>query len=185
MTSKIYKHFNIQFSSESSYDEKSADNIEDYQKVYFEESDYRLSSIFGIKIFENDNLISSAIIGADGGATTIHETSFVISQNRIYICCGNFVFCLSIPELEIVWKTQADEITCFEIFKIENEFIIHGEMEISKLDQNGKLIWQRGGRDIFLTPEGIDDFSINDNIIIAKDFEYNLYEFDLDGNQIN
>lgn len=185
MTTKIYKHFTIEFSSDPAYDQNSADYIDNYQKVYFEESDYVLPSIFGIKVFESENLINSAILSVGGGATTIHDTSIVISQSRIHICCGNFVFCLSIPELEIIWKTQADEITCFEIFEIGNEFIVHGEMEISKLDQNGNVNWRRGGKDIFLTLEGIDDFSIIDNIIIAKDFEYNLYEFDLDGNQIN
>ena len=185
MTTTTYKHFTILFSSNSAYDQNSAESIENYQKVYFEESDYILPSIFGIKVFENENLISSAILGVGGGATTIHDNSYIISKNKLHICCGNFVFCLSIPELEIVWKTQTDEITCFEIFKVENEFIVHGEMEISKLDENGNIIWQRGGRDIFVTIEGVDDFLIKDNIILAKDFENNLYKFDLNGNQIN
>ncbi|NUY82349.1 hypothetical protein HUK80_15700 [Flavobacterium sp. MAH-1] len=89
------------------------------------------------------------------------------------------------PELEIIWRTQADDITCFQILKVDNEFIIHGEMEISKLDGNGNIIWQRGGRDIFVTRDGVDDFKIKDNIIFVKDFENNLYKFDLLGNQIN
>ncbi|GEP52808.1 hypothetical protein FNO01nite_34800 [Flavobacterium noncentrifugens] len=183
MTTK-YNQYTIQITSNSAYESDSKYNINDYRNVYFEESEYILPSIFGIKIFENDNLVNSAILGVGGGATTIHQGSLVVSKNRLQICCGNFVFCLSIPELKIIWKTQADEITCFGIYKIDEEFIIHGEMQISKIDKNGNIVWKFGGRDIFVTIDGKDNFSITNNIICVRDFQNYIYKVDLDGNEI-
>ena len=43
-----------------------------------------------------------------------------------------------------MWRTQADQATCFEIYKYEDSYIIHGEFEISRLDKDGKIIWQQG-----------------------------------------
>ena len=50
--------------------------------------------------------------------------------------------------------------TAFEIFKIENGFIIHGELEITRIDNDGKVIWQNGGADIFVSQNGNDDFEV-------------------------
>lgn len=46
----------------------------------------------------------------------------------------------------------------------------------------GLVIWQKGGRDIWTTAEGIDDFVVYDNYILATDWDYHRYKFDFDGN---
>ena len=59
-------------------------------------------------------------------------------------------------------------------------------MEISRIDKNGKLLWQKGGCEIFTTLEGNgNDFYITDNYIFATDWDYNTYSFDFDGNELS
>jgi len=89
---------------------------------------------------------------------------------------------LSIPELTLLWRTHADQGTCFEIYKYQGSYIVHGEFEISRLHKNGKIIWQQSGADIFTTIEGRKDFELTDKYIIATDFENRVCKFDYDGN---
>ena len=180
-----YLQYHIEFLSDPAFSPDSVDNLYLYNKVYFNPKEYHFPSIFGIKIIENDKLVESAVLGVRGGATEVHENSYILSKNRLYICCGNFVFCFSIPDLEIIWKVEVDKSTCFRIFSVGDDFIINGEMAISRIDRNGNIIWQRGGRDLFVTNDGTNHFSIKGNIISVKDFENNFYKFDLEGNVID
>ena len=180
-TTEKYK---ITIYSDPTFTEGSVDNINNYDFVYFDESEYQSITVFGIKIFLENTLVKSAIIGSVGGGASIHENSIIIENDRILICCSSSVFCLSIPELSLLWQTKADQATCFEIFKYKDDYIIHGELEISKLDQNGKIVWQQGGRDIFTTLDGNDNFKITDEYIFATDWGNRNYKFDFDGHLI-
>jgi len=176
--------YQIDISSDSAYSENSRDNLTQYDFVYFDKSKYAFPSVFGIKVFKHNKLLASAAIGALGGGTTIHENSLILEENRIITCCGDNVFCISIPELHIVWQTKADSATCFGIFKYADSFIIHGELEITRLDKDGKIIWKNSGRDVFTTLSGKDTFEITDTYILATDWENRKYKFDFDGKTI-
>lgn len=178
------RKYNIEIQVDELYTDNSSDNLNQYQKVYFTESEYNLPTKIGIKVFENDELIKSAIIGSIGGGTGIHKSSQIIEDDRILVCCSDSIFCISIPDLDLKWKTQADQATCFELFKKDNSYIVHGEMEISKLNPNGKIVWQQSGADIFTTEKGIDDFEITESYIRATDWENRVYKFDFNGEEI-
>ncbi len=96
-------------------------------------------------------------------------------------------FCsLSISDLRLNWVTKCNNtVVCFEIFKVNNDYIIHGELSILKISSSGKIEWEFFGRDIFTTIDGIDDFYIEDNLIVAKDWGNNVYKLDSDGKQVN
>ena len=155
-----------------------------YEKEYLSESIYFLSNKFGIRIFEKGIEINSAIIANDFGATGLHETSQVFSENQILICCGDSVFCLDIPTLTLNWKTKVDEITAFQIFKLDDGYAIHGELQITKINQEGDILWQNSGRDIFITAEGKNDFEIKDSYIQAKDWDHQIYRWNFNGEEI-
>ncbi|WP_262151075.1 hypothetical protein [Chryseobacterium foetidum] len=175
------ERYQITIFSEPTFMENSADNINNYDLVYFDKSEYVLPTVFGIKIFNINKLLKSAVIGSVGGGTGIHETSTIVEDDRLLICSSDSIFCLSIPELSLLWKTKADQATCFEIFKHKDDYIVHGELEISRLDKNGNIVWQQGGRDIFTTLDGKDDFAITDEYILATDWENRKYKFDFNG----
>ncbi len=158
------------------------DNVNQYDFAYFDKSEYVFPSVFGIKIYQGDLLLKSAVIGSMGGGTVIHDSSTIIEKDRLLICCSDTIFCLSIPDLTLMWRTKADQATCFEIYKYQDSYIIHGELEISRLDKDGKILWQQSGADIFTTLDGQDSFIITDNYILATDWENRKYKFDFNGN---
>ena len=176
--------YRIDIYDEQTFTEGSADNVNEYDLVYFDKSDYQFTSVYGIKVFQGDRLIKSAIIGSIGGKTAIHNTSTIIENDRLLVFCSDTIFCLSIPDLTLLWRTQADLATCFEIYKYKDSYIIHGELEITRLDKDGKILWQQGGADIFTTLDGKESFSITDNYILVTDWENRKYKFDFDGQLI-
>src|SRR5690606_21380218 len=155
-----------------------------YDFIHFEASEYILPSVCGIKIYEEENVIKSAIIGSIGGGTSATQNSTIVESDKIVICCGNSVFCLLIPSLELTWKISADDATCFQIFKVNDFYIVHGELQITKIDIDGNILWQRSGEDIFTTKNGKDDFQITDEFIVVKDWNNKTYKFDFMGNLI-
>ena len=183
MTFEIGK-YRIEIINESDFNPDSKDNSFDYEKKYLPESEYTLPTKFGIRIFENGIELNSAIIGAEGGASGLHSTSQIIETNRILICCNDSVFCLNLPTLNLVWKSKVDIATAFGIYKIENGFIVHGELEITRIDNNGNIIWKNSGTDIFTTLSGKNGFEIRANFIKATDWENRVYKWDLNGVEI-
>lgn len=183
MTFEIGK-YKVEIINESKYNPESKDNLFDYKKKHLTETDFNLPTKFGIRLSENEIEISSAIIGAEGGASGLHKTSQIIENNRILICCSDTIFCLDLVTLNLNWKTEVDQATAFEIFAIDNGYIIHGELEITRIDSNGKIIWQNNGADIFVSPEGNEDFEIKENYIRATDWEKRNYVWDYNGKEI-
>jgi hypothetical protein len=176
--------YQIDLYDDPTFSKNSADNTTRYDHVYSSLGEYSATSVYGIKIFKDDNLYQSAVIASTGGGTGVYENSFLIDSENILICCSDSVFCLSIPDLRLIWRTQADSATCFEIFKLQGNYIVHGELEITKLDKDGKIIWQNSGADIFTTLDGKDNFIITDKYILATDWENRKYKFDFDGKTI-
>ena len=176
--------YRIDIYAEQTFKEGSDDNVNQYDHFYFDKSEYVFPSVLGIKIYQNDKFLKSAVISFIGGGTGIHDTSTIIEIDRLLICCSDTIFCLSIPDLTLLWKTKADQATCFEIYKYQDSYLIHGELEISRLDKDGKILWQQSGADIFTTLDGKDNFVITDNFILATDWENRKYKFDFNGNSI-
>ena len=174
--------YKVELKVDGAYARDSADNVHEYRKVYFDESEFEFPTKIGLKLLENGDLSNSAIIGSIGGGTGIHENSQIIEEDRILVCCSDSIFCLSVPELDLIWKTQADQAACFEIFKYKDSYIVHGELEISRLDYNGQLMWEKSGADIFTTVDGTSDFEITEQYIRVTDWENRTYKFDFDGN---
>lgn len=181
----LNKQYKIEIFKDYTFTNHSVDNFNHYDSIYLEESQYLFPSIYGIKVCENDRLIKSAVIGSSGGGTMINATSAVIENDKILICCSDTIFCLSIPELSLLWRTQADNVTCFEVYKYEDCYIIHGEAEISLLNKEGKILWQFGGADIFVAQDGTQGFELNDENIIVKDWDNSVYTLDYNGKVIS
>ncbi len=173
-----YKDWEIKLFNEHFYSIKSTDNIRAYDYTYFNEGEQRYSndSQHGIEVYFHEDLIKSAIIISGGGATNVHESCFVIDEDRLLICCANSLFCLELPFLKLLWQANPDHCTCFQIFKHGNGFIIHGELDISKLDINRNVIWTFAGNDIFTTPTGEDTFKIINDVIYAENWDNVIFE---------
>ncbi|MHB1278837.1 MAG: hypothetical protein ACYC1Q_10600 [Bacteroidia bacterium] len=176
--------YRIELYRDPTFSKDSADSANHYDFVYFEKSDYDFLTIIGVKVFQDDILIKSAVMGSIGGGTGIHATSAIVENDRLVVCCSDTVFCLSIPELTLLWRTRADEATCFEIYSRHNSYIVHGELQITRIDKVGNILWQQSGADIFTTHDGKDSFVITDTYILATDWENRKYKFDFDGRRL-
>ena len=184
MTQYTIENYQIEIYEDYTFTEDSADNVTQYDFVYGDKSECHFSSVFGIKIFQDYQFLKSAVIRSAGGKTKIQETSVIIETDRFLICCSDTIFCLSIPDLNLLWHTKADTGTCFEIYKYQDSYIVHGELEISRLDRDGKILWQKIGSDVFTTLDGEDNFVLTDNYILATDWENNKYKFDYNGKSV-
>ena len=153
---------------------------DNWQHRFVEPSKYILPALVGVTVTTSSGRKYSALLGGHGGGTGTQKTNHIVEDNRLIICCSDKVFCLELPTLKFIWSTQADEATCFQIFRYKESYVIHGEMNITKLRLDGSIEWQKSGRDIFVNLDGKTEFKIEGNTAIAVDFEGYEYRFDLD-----
>jgi hypothetical protein len=177
--------YRVELVDETSHTSNSTDNLFQYKNEYATQDGYKPANQIGIKIYEGESVISNAIIKSSGGASGIHQTSQILTNERLTICCSESVFSLSIPKLNLEWITKADDATCFQIFKYKEDFIIHGELNVTRLTSKGEIVWQNSGADIFTTEKGIDDFELKNEIIKVRDWNNRLYKFDINGKHVN
>lgn len=178
----LYNDHIIELFDDNNYDPRSTDNSIKYDQYYSNDdpNSYYLTQ-HGIRISDmTGEVLNQVCIAASGGSTGIHEHCCVILDHTLSICCADSVFSLTLPDLVLKWQTKADEATCFEIFSYQDDFIIHGELEISRLDGQGAIIWQFSGNDIFLTPTGKEGFAIKNNIIYATNWDNVTFMIDAD-----
>jgi outer membrane protein assembly factor BamB len=180
-----YKNLTIEVIDEPTYKFGSTDNNFNFSKHYFGDgaTEY-LSSKHGIKIYQDGQIIESCIIIGSGGATDVHQNSSLLDKDQLIICCSDTIFCLTLPDLELKWKTQTDQVTCFQIFKKQDDYIIHGELQVVKLDKDGKIKWEFGGADIFVSIDNEEEFKIENDGILLTDFAKTKYKIDFEGKLI-
>lgn len=182
---KPYRDFEIEIFNETLYAPNSRDNSKEYKHVYEDRhyEDYIYLTRHSIHILRDEEVLTSALLISSGGTTGIHETFSLIDDNKFLICCAHTIFCLALPDLDLLWHTKADSATCFEIFNYQDGYIVHGELEISRLDKHGSLIWQFGGTDIFVTTNRYGDFEVKGSLIIAKNWDGLEYTVDIETGQ--
>ena len=177
-----FNEYRIELSDESDYAPNLTDNFTSFEKIFVDDkSDIYHSTKHGIKVYKDEKILTSALVCAVGGATGIHENSAVIIGNNILICCADSIFSLSLPKLDLNWMKKVDDATCFRIFNTENGIFVHGELEASKIDKAGNIIWSVGFADILVTPDGKDEFIIRKEFIEIEDWNNTKYRLNFDG----
>lgn len=182
MNSYRYKNLIIVVIDEPTYRLGSADNNFIYSKHYLGDGGQDFpTSKHGIKILQDEQILENCIVIGSGGATGIHKNSTIIDNDNLLVCCCDTVFCLTLPNLDLKWKTQADQATCFQIFKQQDDFIIHGELQVTKLDKNGNKKWEFGGADIFVSIDNEEEFKLESDGILLTDFAKTKYKINFEG----
>ncbi|MBI3512164.1 MAG: hypothetical protein HY064_16010 [Bacteroidetes bacterium] len=185
MQRHIYKDLTIEIFNDPTYTLGSADNNIIYSKIYSTDiGKFRPTSKHGIKIFKAEQEINNCLLLAVGGATNIHPTASLVDNDQLVVCCCDTIFSLTLPDLQLKWKTKVDSVTCFQILKLQADYIVHGEMEITRLDRDGKIKWKYGGHDIFVELDS-DAFSLHADHIEVTDFYKTKYKIDFNGKTIS
>jgi hypothetical protein len=171
-------NYEIVIENVETYTAGSVDNIHSYDIEYsLGDASFRPSSQHSIVVRNGNNVLRSCILLADGGATGIHKNSALIYDNSCIIAVGPFMCSLQLPSLELSWKAEVDSATCFGVYYSEkhNCFISHGELEITRVEHGGKVLWQSGGKDIFT-----NGFELHDNHVEAVDWNDERYRMNID-----
>lgn len=134
-----------------------------------------------LTICYKDDSIISCIGSINGSVYNLGDTA-IIESSRLFVCVDNYVLCLQLPNIELVWCVEVDMATCFSIYKLEDDFVIRGEICISRIDKKGNIIWQFSGADIFVnlideTPE----LDIKPDRLAITDFIGTKYKVGFDG----
>jgi len=177
-----YKKFEIEVVDDKNHTLNSTKNLHQYKTVYCEENEFSCISKHGIIIKENGIELSSLIIYGFAGATGIADDSFIIEDDKIWIRICNKIYCFSIPTLKLIWHKEFDFATNFSFHKLEEDFIIYGEVEIFRITKNGEILWRFSGYDIWINLDGKIPFNMKSNKIQLCDFQSNEYVLDFDGN---
>lgn len=135
-----------------------------------------------LKVYQDGSLMTSAIILASGGATGIGKDAALIDQGNLVVRCCNKLFSLSLPHLEINWMAEPDIATCFSVHLYKDSYITHGELTVSRIDRQGKVLWSFGGADIFVCLYEGNPFEMFDEYIDLTDFNGTRYRIDYEGN---
>ena len=138
-----------------------------------------------VYLYKAEEEIKSIVLTGGGSVSSLWEKSALLDGDRLLITCGNEVFCLLLPSLELLWHTQVDMATCFEIVAYQEDYISHGEVEIVRLNKQGEILWQFSGKDIFVSPsECTPAFKMTPQGIDLIDFNYEEYHIDYEGKLI-
>ena len=73
----------------------------------------------------------------------------------------------------------------YGIYRVQNGYIVYGEMEITMLDFDFNKKWSFSGKDIFVSMSDKKPFELCENSIKLYDFEENFYEIDFSGKLIS
>lgn len=181
-----YKEFSVEICNEENYKLDSNDNEFNYSKIlYSNKNEAYFSSFHGIKVILNKKVVQSCLIVGSEGATGINENSSNLDNDSLLLCCSNFIFNFNLPDLKLNWELNADPIACFQIYKYQDKYIVHGEMQISMLNKDGEIEWEFGGADIFVSLGNENEFILKDDGILLTDFNKRKYKIDFEGKLIN
>ncbi len=180
-----YKDLLIRLEVDNNFSADSAGNNYAYSQVYIgSDEDVFVTRNYGIKVMRGEHIIADCILMATGGATTLCENSALLDGDRLLVCCCDTLFCMELPTLQLVWQLKADWATAFQVFKLQDNYLVHGECEISRVARDGTFIWQFGGADIFVSLNGEEVISLGDDHIRLRDINSVSYIVDFNGNVI-
>ncbi|GGF24223.1 hypothetical protein [Flavobacterium limi] len=174
---------------EISYSKTNSENKKsEIIKVIELQNKYKSNSLF-VNIQKRDSEIykSLEISGLDGGfylhkSTENHKSqSIKLNENNLIMSLGFTILSLNLNEIEIDWILRPDTTELFEFYDLENDILLRGEHRIFRIDKNGNIKWEYGGRDIWVNLEGKSEVNIEEDKIKLFDFESNEYVLNFDG----
>lgn len=185
-----YKEYQIEIKDDNTFSLNSTDNINSYDNIYLsniDKNEMYISNQYSIRVQHNNKEVSSAILIGFWGKRYIDKSSFILKDNTLFICSGNYVFALNATDLSVKWKRKIDESACFNIYYFKENILVHGELAISRIDLKGNKKWSFTARDAFVLPEGDNRqvLSIKNNQIEIIDWESNTYTLNENGELIN
>ena len=116
---------------------------------------------------------------------TIEYDCAILEGDTLTILLNDYIAQIDLNTVRIIGGYPLDVFgTNLSIHRLSDGYLIHGEIEIIKLDNEFNTMWKFSGKDIFASVSGKNSFEIAKNSIKLYDFLDNYYELDFDGNTI-
>lgn len=179
MVQLIFRQLIIEVSNEPAYTCGSADNPMRYEREYrLDDGEYAPSSRHAVRVLSNDgdSELANCILAASHGATGVHDHTALVHDDSLILAVGPFMVSLNLPTLDLHWKTQTDDVTCFGVYHSEKHrcYISHGELDVARVSYAGAIEWSHSGADIFT-----NGFVVTDDNVEAIDWNNVAYAWDI------
>lgn len=158
-------------------------NEELFDFVYDFEN-YKNEDLFTVLEIKCSNFGKQIVIAIFCDFCGDYECCTVLNKNKLVIAKFNTVYEIDLERGDVKYKIFTDLAGAVGLYKVEDGYIIHGEMEIVKLDFELNEVWWFSGADIFATINGEKAFSITKDKIQLVDFQNNHYTINLTGELI-
>ena len=129
--------------------------------------------------------VQNADVALIGDYYTYLEDCAILEGDILTVLQNDYISQIDLVTVQVVAGYKVDVFgTTFAIYRMLDGYLIYGEIEIIKLDNNFKPVWKFSGRDIFVSTSDKNAFELTEQSIKLYDFEDNFYELDFDGNII-
>jgi hypothetical protein len=122
------------------------------------------------------------------GAAYLHEASegdasqsVKLDAEDLILSIGSTLLSFNLSQMQLNWKIRPDSAEIFEFYDLEDDILLRGETAIHRIDKKGNVVWNYGGRDIWVNIDGQNQIEINKDTIKLIDFESNEYWIDFNG----
>jgi len=159
-------------------------NADAYNKMYnpanYKRNDF--TKAFSVHIDLCGREITLAIIGSH---LSFIDDCALLEDDVLTVMMNEQFFKINILDGTVInYKTLDIFASNFAIFKIDQGYVVYGEIDILFLDENFEKKASFSGRDIFVSISGKNPFTLTKNTVQLYDFEDNFYEVDFNGNVI-
>lgn len=151
-----------------------------YNPHAYNDPDY--SKVFSIHVYQQNRQYKIALIG---NINSYDDHCAVLEGNLLTVLQGWDVLQFNVESAELLKVCRIDSWTCnYAIYRVKDGYVIHGETDITMLDERLQKMWSFSGYDIFESVTGKKPFEIKEDRICLYDFCDNYYEIDFNGNVI-
>lgn len=151
-----------------------------YNPQNYAEDDYYKTFLIHLNLYSRK--FSIALIG-DGNC--YEKNCAVLEGKNLTILQGWDVLQIDVTTGLLTKACSLESNGCnFEIHKVNDGYLIYGEIDITMLNHDLQKKWSFSGYDVFCSITGKKSFEIKPNYICLYDFYDNYYEIDFDGHEI-
>lgn len=112
------------------------------------------------------------------------ESNFMVAAgNEVFIMLDNQLLLFNPENMRITKKANLDILgTMIAAYPYQDDFILHGEIEILRINKKLEVLWTFSGIDIFARQNGSEKaIEFHNDKICLHDFYDNYYEIDYNG----
>jgi outer membrane protein assembly factor BamB len=161
------------------YTRNSADNVHRYDREVVFAADHWIA--FGVRVSEGGRELASMVVLSLIGCGTLCAENVVAREGVLLLPDAGDVVAFELPSLRERWRarTEGGCVSALHTVPGEDALIVHGELTIARISADGRVEWERGGRDILSGA-----LRIGDGEVEVTDWNEDVYRFRLSDGEV-